>query len=204
MAPDIWFAFLKTGETADLRGICDHNVKDIFGLTRLFSALVHIAENPLRASSAYAYDVERLALQWRKFCRPNRRQGKGPLEKRSLAEEAIPETGKSLLSVAASQGHPQAALALAYDLFRAGEHEAGRRCLRSILEGPHSPYIKALVRRALAIDAERRLRDPALALSYTEAALDAPSSGVGASTLPPRLREDLTRRKDRLRRRVEK
>jgi uncharacterized protein YprB with RNaseH-like and TPR domain len=189
MAPDIWFAFLKTGETTALRGMCDHNVKDIFGLTRLFSALVRIAEDPLGASGVYAYDVESLALHWRKalcrVCRPNREQGKGP-----LLEGEIPDTGKALLRAAAGQGRPLAALALARDLFRAGEHEAGRGHLRRILEGRHSPRITALACRALAIDAERRLRDPALALSYAEAGL--------TPDTPLSLREDLTRRRDRL------
>jgi hypothetical protein len=111
-----------------------------------------------------------------------------------LFEGKIPETGKALLSEAADRGHPRAALALAHDLFRAGEHEAGRGHLRKLAEGEHTPYIRALACRALAIDAERRLKDRSLALSYAEAALPPDTS----STLPLSLREDLARRRDRL------
>lgn len=197
MAPDIWFAFLKTGETAALGGICDHNVRDISGLARLFGALVRIAEDPLRAHSLYSYDLESLALHWRKVCRPKRKTGE-----RFLFGGEIPETGKTLLSAAASQGCPLAALTLARDLFSAGEHEAGRGRLRSVAAGDHSPYVRALALRSLAIDAERRLRDLSLALSYAEAALalHTPASGVPISpcALPLSLREDLTRRRDRL------
>jgi hypothetical protein len=186
MAPDIWFAFLKTGETAALRGICDHNARDISGLARLFSAMARIAEDPLEAHGAYGYDLEGLALHWRKACRP------GACGWDGLCEGEIPETGKTLLSAAAGQGHPRAALALARDLFLAGDHNAGRGYLRRVAEGDHPPYTRALACRSLAIDAERRLKNPSLALSYTEAALNRDMA------LPPRLREDLTRRRDRL------
>jgi uncharacterized protein YprB with RNaseH-like and TPR domain len=189
LAPDSWFAFLKTGETAALRGVCDHNVKDIRGLMRLFAALARIAEDPLAAWSVYGYDLENLALHWRKACRQNRKYR----EERGIEGE-IPQTGKSLLALAARRGLPQAALALARDLFRAGEYEAGQGQLRKIAAGDYSPYMKALACRTLAIDAERRLRDLPLALSYSEAALGLDMSSV----LPQRLREDLSRRRDRL------
>jgi uncharacterized protein YprB with RNaseH-like and TPR domain len=193
MAPDIWFAFLKTGETAALRGVCDHNVRDISGLARLFSALARIAEDPLGACSVYPYDLESLALHWRRACRPKRGHGEGP-----LFGGGLPETGKALLSRAASQGRPLAALTLARDLFRAGEHETGRGHLRRIAAGEHPPYVRALAFRTLAVDAERRLRDPALALSYTEAALTLYTPASGIPALPLSLREDLALRRDRL------
>lgn len=192
LAPDAWFAFLKTGETAALRGVWDHNVKDVFGLTRLFAALAHIAEDPLAAWSAYRCDLEALALHWRKICRLNNRD----YGEEGLFDGKIPQAGESLLVLAAERRLPQAVLALARDLFRTGDYEAGRGRLRSIAEGDHPPYIKALACRTLAVDAERRLRDPALALAYSEAALDTPQADPSA--LPRRLWEDLTRRRDRL------
>jgi uncharacterized protein YprB with RNaseH-like and TPR domain len=192
LAPDIWFAFLKTGETAALRGVCDHNAKDIFGLTRLFSAMTCIAADPLETHSVYGYDLEELALHWRKVCHLNRKYGPAAYGGDRLCEGEIPETGNALLSAAAGQGHPLAALALARDMFLAGDHEAGRGHLRRVAEGDHPPYIQARACRALAIDAERRLKNPSLALSYSEAAL------TPDTALPPRLREDLTRRRDRL------
>jgi len=67
LAPEIWFEFLKTGETERLMGICDHNLSDITGLASILSSIILIAENPF--SAKYNYDVGRLALYWRIFCR---------------------------------------------------------------------------------------------------------------------------------------
>ncbi|MDR0451629.1 MAG: ribonuclease H-like domain-containing protein, partial [Treponema sp.] len=68
-APDIWFDFLKTGKIGALYGICDHNIRDIYGLARLMAALAEIAASPLEALGKYRCDAERLALRWWKACR---------------------------------------------------------------------------------------------------------------------------------------
>jgi uncharacterized protein YprB with RNaseH-like and TPR domain len=192
MAPDIWFNFLKTGETKALKGICDHNVKDIFGLARLFHALAVIAGDPLGVHPVYRYDLENLALHWRKAYRK--------LEEYALDKEKIQRTGDALLTEAAERGHPRAAFALGRDLFRRGDYEKGRIYLEKAVRENRAPEFynpaKAAAYRALAIDAERRLKDKTLALRYSEAALDTAYAGSGA--LPPKLREDLTRRRDRL------
>jgi tetratricopeptide (TPR) repeat protein len=193
MAPDIWFNFLKTGETGDLEGICNHNVKDIFGLARLFHALAVIAGDPLGVHSIYRYDLENLALHWRQACR---KQDEYP-----LYDEEIQRTGNALLTEAAGRGHPRAAFALGRDLFRCGDYEKGRIYLEKAVRGNPALFYsraRAAAYRALAIDAERRLKDRTLALGYSEAALalDTPHAGSGA--LSPKLREDLTRRRDRL------
>jgi uncharacterized protein YprB with RNaseH-like and TPR domain len=67
LAPEIWFEFLKTGATDRLMGICDHNLSDITGLASILAAMVLIAENPF--DTKYDYDIGRLALYWRIFCR---------------------------------------------------------------------------------------------------------------------------------------
>jgi uncharacterized protein len=67
LAPEIWFEFLKTERTDRLMGICDHNTADIKGLAEIFSAMIMIAEDPFNAK--YDYDIGRLALNWRFFCR---------------------------------------------------------------------------------------------------------------------------------------
>jgi hypothetical protein len=51
--------------------------------------------------------------------------------------------------------------------------------------------LKAAALRSLAIDAERRLQDPARALEYTEAALELEGIGEG-------LKKSLSRRRERL------
>jgi hypothetical protein len=164
-----------------LRGICDHNLKDIFGLARLFSALARIAGNPL--DSIYPYDLENLALWWRKLC------GGALL----LADgiEAFRETGAALLAEAAARGQPRATFVLARDLFRLGRFESARSHLASVGRSGAAPALKAAALRALAVDAERRLRDPMRALEYTEAALELEGIGEG-------LRASLSRRRERL------
>jgi uncharacterized protein YprB with RNaseH-like and TPR domain len=96
-APDIWFDFLKTGRTEALLGICDHNLKDIYGLARLMAALYEIAASPLEALEKYRYDAERLALRWR-----------SRMEAALTASEF--ETGTQLLGYAANQGWRKALL----------------------------------------------------------------------------------------------
>jgi len=88
LAPEIWFEFLKTGETERLMGVCDHNLSDITGLASIFAAIISISENPF--SAKYNYDVGRLALYWRIFCR-----------RHEYEYEDLQETGDKLLQFAA-------------------------------------------------------------------------------------------------------
>ena len=67
LAPEIWFEFLKTSNTERLAGICDHNLADICGLASILGAMVNIAADPF--ASERKYDIGRLALYWRGFCR---------------------------------------------------------------------------------------------------------------------------------------
>jgi len=88
LAPEIWFEFLKTGETERLMGVCDHNLSDIMGLATIFAAIISISENPFGAK--YNYDVGRLALYWRIFCR-----------RHEYEYEDLQETGNKLLQFSA-------------------------------------------------------------------------------------------------------
>jgi uncharacterized protein YprB with RNaseH-like and TPR domain len=182
LAPDIWFAFLRTGECRELLGICDHNVRDIAGLARLFTALAFIAEEPLPARETYPYDLENLALHWRRSCgRPSSLQDR----------DSLAEAGRRLLVEAAREGHPRAVFALAGDLFRERQFAPAREYLAPMISGGYSDAIKAVACRMLAIDAEWRLRDLPAALAYTETAL-------GLGDIPESLREDLFGRRERL------
>jgi ribosomal protein S18 acetylase RimI-like enzyme len=100
MAPDIWFSFLKTGESSELLKVCDHNARDIIGLSRLLGALCEIAKDPLGGGKRFRCDPENLALRWR---RAIHRYG----------EEAFgagtAKTGEELLRAAAELGHLRAA-----------------------------------------------------------------------------------------------
>jgi hypothetical protein len=125
LAPEIWFEFLKTGRTDRLTGICDHNCADILGLASILSAMISIAADPFYSGNSY--DVDRIALYWRDFCR---RQNDIELQ----------VTGDKLLRFAADSKM-------------------------------YSPNKKAAVFRALAIDSERRLKNPALAIEFKKRGL---------------------------------
>jgi uncharacterized protein YprB with RNaseH-like and TPR domain len=196
LAPDIWFAFLKSGlqslevitpEAAALEGICDHNVRDISGLAALFRSFANIAAAPLEASRLYRCDTENLAMIWRRVRRFN-------------ANEDFAQTAEKLLELAAGE-YPRSRLRLGFDLFRNGKYGEGREMLFSLLEGeaqffkspisPISGMIQAMALRALSIDAERRLRKPAEALAYAERTLE-------LEGLNSWIRDDLSRRIERI------
>ncbi|MDR1353720.1 MAG: ribonuclease H-like domain-containing protein, partial [Treponema sp.] len=110
-APDIWFDFLKTGKTGALHGICEHNVRDIYGLARLMAALAEIAASPLEALGKYRCDAERLALRWWKVCRGETLAPAYPVcGTGTPAGGAELEKGKSLLDHAAKEGWRKAML----------------------------------------------------------------------------------------------
>ena len=189
-APDIWFSFLKTGETGELLGICDHNVRDIRGLASLLLALGEIAASPLERRDKFLFDFESLALWWRKTLRSG--------EKSFLCPEAAQTataTGGELLRAAAEEGYPRAAYAKAMDSFKEGRRDEGRRLLLSIAGSPESaalsPGLKAAAFRALAVDAEWRQNDAEAALAHTEAALALEGITDG-------LKGDLLTRRERL------
>ena len=181
MAPDIWFNFLRNEKEREciqaLLGICDHNVKDIFGLATMFKAFIEIAESPLDAAARFNCDEENLAMCFRR-------------------NEAQKQTATLLLE-AAAKSYPRSCLRLGFDYLRQGRFEKGRAALKQLARPPVkwkvpcSLTVQALALRSLAIDAERRLGKKDIAVEYIERA---------ASLLPlPRgLLEDLEKRRERL------
>ncbi|MDR1144435.1 MAG: ribonuclease H-like domain-containing protein, partial [Spirochaetaceae bacterium] len=133
MAPGIWFNFLRAGadfsggpETADLLGICDHNVKDIFGLAMLFRSFTEIAAAPLEAVRRFYCDGENLALRWRRAARPAAQPGLWD-EALSPAARGKLETSARLLLEAAAETYPRSCLRLAFDLNARGRYEEARK-----------------------------------------------------------------------------
>jgi hypothetical protein len=168
LAPDIWFSFLRSGDGEALLGICDHNVRDIVGLAALFSALGHIARDPLETGKAYRVDMAALALRWREAARGGLFPALPPGRFPGLPE--LRETAEGLLA-AAEGDHPGITYIRGLDLIRGGSPEAGRGRLRSLLGEHIPPPLRAAAYRTLSIDAEWRLRDLKAALDYVEAAL---------------------------------
>jgi uncharacterized protein YprB with RNaseH-like and TPR domain len=110
-APDIWFSFLKNGESAALAQICDHNVRDIAGLLGILDALWRIAEDPFRGGEQFRCDLESLALWWHRAVHVH---GEGPFG------PGAAKTGEALLRAAAEGGYRRAA----YTYYRALSLEA--------------------------------------------------------------------------------
>jgi uncharacterized protein YprB with RNaseH-like and TPR domain len=159
LAPEIWFAFLRHGETEPLFGICEHNRRDIAGLAAIFSTLIAIADNPFEAAKKINFDLESLALRWYEQCRYE-------------PHTPLCATGQRLLRFAAEGGHPRAALRYALSLLKAGNHDDGRKWLLTTASAACPPPLQASALRALAIDSEHRLKNPAEALAFTEQALE--------------------------------
>jgi len=155
LAPDIWFAFLRHGETEPLLGICEHNRRDIAGLAAIFSALVSIADNPFEAAKNINFDIEALALRWYESARYE-------------ADTPLYATGQKLLRFAAEKKHPRAAFRYALSLLKAGQYGDGRKWLLKTASADCPPPLQAAALRALAIDSERRLKDVPAAIELTE------------------------------------
>ena len=193
MAPDIWFSFLKNGDTAPLLEICEHNRRDIFGLAVMFQTMTRIAHDPAAALDTVNFDLETLSVRWYEITR-RRTWNCLQLSHDNETDRRLGETGRELLHLAAEKGCPRAVLQYAHLLLRTGKYDEGRERLYNLID--ISPLVQtepvwAAALRALAIDSERRCRNAAQALELTERAL---------KVLPPdsSLQNDFVHRKERL------
>ena len=164
LAPDIWFEFLKTGETQRLFGICDHNIFDIAGLSSILAAMVKIASDPLGCEEP-VFDLERLALYWRDYLR------------RNAPNSELQITGFELLRRAAEKKYPRAVLAYAQETMKKGDYQKGRKILVKISESEFPLNIKLQALRTLAIDSERRQQNIAASLKFVNSALELANEG---------------------------
>jgi len=182
LAPEIWFEFLKTGETGRLMGICDHNRADIAGLSSILAAMVKIASDPLCCEDCI-FDLERLALYWRSFLR------------RNAANGYLQITGDELLRRAAEKKYPRAALVYAQDRLKNGDHEKAGKMLIKITESDFPLNIKLSAFRSLAIDSERRLKNIAVSVEHVKRALELVEEGAW--------KKEFDRRKERLEKKLQ-
>ena len=101
MAPEMWFSFLRNGESQGLLDVCAHNARDILGLAHLFALTAAIALDPVKAAAVCSYDMEALALRWRRLIRrPGGNWG-----------EAEAAAGQALLEAAITRDYPPAGYA---------------------------------------------------------------------------------------------
>jgi uncharacterized protein YprB with RNaseH-like and TPR domain len=194
LAPEIWFSFLKTGEAGDLLKICDHNLRDISGLAAIFAALTRVVLDPAAAPETYRVDLENLALRWFYAA-----EGRGPFREYAAGEAAGPEQRRAeeLLTLAADRACPRAAALRAKTLFRRGQAAEGRARLRLLAEGDFPEEVRAAALRSLAIDAEWRLKDPALALAYTDQFFSV------RKNVQPGITGDILKRRERLSQKIQ-
>jgi len=176
LAPEIWFEFLRTGSTERLDGICDHNCADIAGLASILAAMINIANDPI-GEIEYRFDIERLALYWRGFVRRN-------------DSSDLQKSSDTLLRHAAEK-YPRAAFVYALDALRSGSFDEGRKRLLSISKSAFPDVIKAAAFRSLAIDSERRLKNPQEALEFVNNGMELLSQDNAAYS-------DFEKRKERL------
>ena len=186
LAPDIWFSFLKTGETGELTGICDHNIRDISGLASICLLLANIAIDPLKVLDTHKYDLESLALLWRDaILKPNKfsSSGKkfsakidttGRISTINTINTIGQKTTEILLEAAVERSLPKAVFVYGMDLLKTENADRGRTLLLK-LAGGAIPDVTSKLRlaafRSLAIDAEWKLRNIPAAVSYSESAL---------------------------------
>lgn len=139
LAPEIWFDFLKTGNTERLTGICDHNKADITGLAAILAAIISIAADP-RNTKQYIFDIERLALYWRRFLR---------LTDNSLQDGELQKTGEEVLRHAAKNRHPRAVYVYGYDQMRKGNYNTALEFVNMGLElyEKDTEWYQRLIRR---------------------------------------------------------
>jgi uncharacterized protein YprB with RNaseH-like and TPR domain len=188
MAPEIWFAFLRDGDTGPRLGICEHNRKDIAGLASIFCAMVTIADEPIVAAEKIYFDIETLSLRWNEVTQRSKRDSEQDLH--------LAETGIKLMRFAAEKKCPCAQLQYARFLFRSGNYGEGRTWLQKAADAEAQPLIQATALRSLAIDSERRLKNVTEAIGFAERGLE---------LLPqdsPR-RNEFERRLERLRKKLE-
>ena len=159
MAPDIWFDFLRNGNTEQLLGICDHNRRDISGLAALFASMIQIADDPLCAAEEIDFDIESLSLRWYGITRRG-------------TDMDLHETGKRLLQFAADSGYPRAVLRFALSLIGDEQYGRGREWLLKAAREDCPLPVRLSALRALAIHSERRLGNTAEALGYSEQGLE--------------------------------
>ncbi|MCL2276341.1 MAG: ribonuclease H-like domain-containing protein [Treponema sp.] len=140
LAPVIWFDFLKTGNTKTLIQISDHNIYDISGLASILRAMITIAESPLDPGKT-RYDIEKLALYWRKYSRYQNKENK--------TDNELIKTGKKILQLAAERNHPRAVYIFAFDLIKTGDYEEAYRYVKKglTLYDKESKWHKKLLRR---------------------------------------------------------
>ena len=170
LAPEIWFDFLRTGRKERLLGICDHNSADISGLSSILAAIISIAEDPFNTEK-YRYDIERLAVYWRKYLFWNKKILTEE-EMKIMQFDLLQKKGNELLQYSADLNYPQASFIYAQEQIKNGNYEDGRKRLFEITKKnlPQNTKIRAL--RALAIDSERKVKNLKKALEFVEKGLN--------------------------------
>jgi len=143
MAPDIWFNFLKTGNTDDLLNICNHNIYDISGLVSILTAIIKIAKNPIK--NKYTIDYERIALYWREYLKRDNNH---------LNDKNILLIKEKLMKKAADNNSPRAVYLYSYDKMINGNYDIALKYTEIGLKlfNKDSIWYKRLIRRKKRIE----------------------------------------------------
>jgi hypothetical protein len=154
-------------------GICEHNLRDIGGLARIFSAMAGSSANPFLAFDAIKFDMEALAIRCYNFTRRQSFFARSfSQEQEGEAEQRLRETGIKLLQTVAGMECPRAEFLYALFLLRSGNYPEGRDLLLKVASNTLSTTVQAVALRTLSIDSERRLKNKAEALTFAERGLE--------------------------------
>lgn len=186
--PGLYFDYLRTGDARGLQPVFFHNALDIVSLAALgaeMAGLLIRCEEPVsRANAEMALDLFSLS---RIFARAGNSLRSLDLCRRALSAGLAPEF------------EPSALWHLAREHKRRREFEDAAAIWQRLAHQDHA--FAAASCRELAIHFERRKRDLASALRFTETALRLFESGPGGAQLAARA-DDLARRRERLLRRA--
>lgn len=174
--------YLRSGDTAPLVGVAEHNLWDVIAMAALLGELAARASG---GDAAGRFEPEDMAAMARTALRAG-----APLLAGALAEDAAREGARKGRHEVAARANTLAARVQS----RRGDHHATHRCLLEALAlAPEDPEVHL----ALAKLYEHKLRDPERALQHAERAHGAENAGKIARRIA-RLAERVRRQTLRL------
>jgi len=186
MVPELYFRFLRWGESERLSAVFAHHLEDIVSLARLFAHIEGLA--------AEARDEGSDACGEGSVARA-RRGGVDRLALATMLIERGERAGERLLHCLFDEGDERAGHAYGLLLKRAHRYEEAREVWRRLWAGAKSRFAAV----ELAKDYEHRLRDLGAALTLVESASRLPVRGFPGAA---EARAELLLRKARLQRKL--
>lgn len=184
--PVLYFNYLRTGDPNPLVGVFYHNVIDIESLAALFLYFNDLSAEPGSKKQLHPIDSFSMAVQ---------------IETAGEIDVAVELYEQLLLEELPDYIRPELQLRYARILKRRGDFT---RTVNVLNSGSNSNDIEIMIQLAKVL--EHQQRDYATALEWTMNALDALQKTISSGSFPENRSkiEDLTRRRDRLKKKIAK